>query len=303
MFNKFIASILPYFPKKFIWIFSRAYISGVTMADAMRVSKDLNSKGMMVTLDVLGEFIKSLDEAEENKKEYLDLIEETQKQGINGNYSLKPTSFGLLIDKEVCYRLMRDIVAKAASYNNFCRIDMEDSPCTDMEIDLYRRLHAEFPKNVGLVLQAYLKRTYSDLENMLDMNTPEIPTNYRLCKGIYVEPAAIAYKKYEEINKHYLEDLEFMFRNKIYVGIATHDKPLIDGAYELIKKYNVPKNMYEFQMLYGVTPKLRQSIVDAGHVMRVYVPFGEKWFGYSTRRLKENPKMAEHIIKALFYKG
>ncbi|MDM8002755.1 MAG: proline dehydrogenase family protein [Bacteroidota bacterium] len=303
MFNKFIASILPYFPKKFIWIFSRAYISGVTMADAMRVSKELNAQGVRVTLDVLGEFIKSLDEAEANKQEYLELIEETQKQGINGNYSLKPTSFGLLIDKEVCYRLMREIVEKAASYNNFCRVDMEDSPCTDLEIELFRRLHAEFPKNVGLVIQAYLKRTYSDLENMLDMNTPEIPTNYRLCKGIYVEPAEIAYKKYEEINQHYLEDLEFMFRNKIYVGIATHDKPLIEGAYELIKKYNVPKNMYEFQMLYGVTPKLRQSIVDGGHVMRVYVPFGEKWFGYSTRRLKENPKIASHIIKALFVKG
>ncbi len=303
MFNKFIASILPYFPKKFIWIFSRAYISGVTMADAMRVSKELNAQGVRVTLDVLGEFIKSLDEAEANKQEYLDLIEETQKNGVNGNYSLKPTSFGLLIDKEVCYTLMREIVAKAASYNNFCRIDMEDSPCTDLEIGLYRRLHAEFPKNVGLVLQAYLKRTYSDLEKMLDMNTPEIPTNYRLCKGIYVEPAGIAYKQYEEINRHYLEDLEFMFRNKIYVGIATHDKPLIEGAYELIKKYDVPKNMYEFQMLYGVTPKLRQSIVEGGHVMRVYVPFGEKWFGYSTRRLKENPKMASHIIKALFVKG
>ncbi len=303
MFNKFIASILPYFPKKFIWIFSRAYISGVTMADAMRVSKELNAQGIRVTLDVLGEFIKSLDEAEANKQEYLDLIEETQKNGINGNYSLKPTSFGLLIDKEVCYRLMREIVAKAASYNNFCRIDMEDSPCTDLEIELYRRLHAEFPKNVGLVIQAYLKRTYGDLEKMLDMNTPEIPTNYRLCKGIYVEPAGIAYKKYEEINQHYLEDLEFMFRNKIYVGIATHDKPLIEGAYELIRKYNVSKNMYEFQMLYGVTPKLRQSIVDGGHVMRVYVPFGEKWFGYSTRRLKENPKIASHIMKAIFVKG
>ncbi len=303
MFNKLIASILPYFPKKFIWIFSRAYISGVTMADAMRVSKELNAQGVRVTLDVLGEFIKSLDEAEENKQEYLDLIEETQRNGINGNYSLKPTSFGLLIDKEVCYRLMREIVAKAASYNNFCRIDMEDSPCTDLEIELYRRLHAEFPKNVGLVVQAYLKRTYSDLENMLDMNTPEIPTSYRLCKGIYIEPAEIAYKKYEEINKHYLEDLEFMFRNRIYVGIATHDKPLIEGAYELIRKHDVPKNMYEFQMLYGVTPKLRQSIVDGGHVMRVYVPFGEKWFGYSTRRLKENPKIASHIIKALFVKG
>src|SRR5512133_201616 len=303
MFNKLIASILPYFPKKFIWIFSHAYISGETMADAMRASKDLNSQGMTVTLDVLGEFIKTLDEAEENKMEYLDLIEETQKNGINGNYSLKPTSFGLLIDKEVCYRLMREIVAKAASYNNFCRVDMEDSPCTDMEIALYRRLHKEFPKNVGLVIQAYLKRTYSDLENMLDMNTPEIPTNYRLCKGIYVESPSIAYKKYEEINQHYLEDLEFMFKNKIFVGIATHDKPLVDGAYDLIKKYNVPKNMYEFQMLYGVTPALRKSIVDKGHSMRVYVPFGKKWFGYSTRRLKENPKMASHIIKALFYKG
>jgi proline dehydrogenase len=263
----------------------------------------LNSKGIKVTLDVLGEFIKSLDEAEENKQEYLDLIDETQKNGIDGNYSLKPTSFGLLIDPEVCYRLMREIVAKAASFNNFCRIDMEDSPCTDLEIDLYRRLHAEFPKNVGLVVQAYLRRTHSDLEKMLDMNTPEIPTSYRLCKGIYVEPAAIAYKKYEEINKNYLLDLEFMFRNKIYVGIATHDKPLIEGAYELIKKYNVPRNMYEFQMLYGVTPGLRKSIVDAGHVMRIYVPFGKKWFGYSTRRLKENPKMASHIIKAIFVKG
>ena len=303
MFNKFIASILPYFPKKFIWIFSRAYISGVTMADAMRVSRELNALGIKVTLDVLGEFITSLDEAEANKQEYLDLIDETHKNGIDGNYSLKPTSFGLLLDKEECYRIMREIVAKAASYNNFCRIDMEDSPCTDLEIELYRRLHAEFPRNVGLVLQAYLKRTYSDLEKMLDMNTPEIPTNYRLCKGIYVEPAEISYKKYEEINKHYLEDLEFMFRNKIFVGIATHDKPLIEGAYELIKKYNVPKNMYEFQMLYGVTPKLRQSIVDAGHDMRVYVPFGEKWFSYSTRRLKENPKIASHIIKAIFVKG
>jgi len=302
MFNKFIATILPYFPKKFIWIFSRSYIAGETMADAMRESKDLNSKGIKVTLDVLGEFIKTLHEAEENKKEYLELIEEVQRSGVDGNFSLKPTSFGMLIDKEVCYKLMKEIVARAASYNSFCRIDMEDSPCTDMEIDLYRRLHAEYPKNVGLVVQAYLKRTFGDLEKMLDMNSSEIHTNYRLCKGIYVEPAAISFKKYEEINQHYLEDLEFMFKNKIFVGIATHDKPVIDSACELIRKYNVPKNMYEFQMLYGVTPRLRQSIVDAGHAMRVYVPFGKKWFGYSTRRLKENPKMASHIMKAIFVK-
>jgi proline dehydrogenase len=303
MVNKFIAAVLPYFPKKFIWIFSRSYISGETIDDAIRVSKDLNSKNIKVTLDVLGEFIRNLDEAETNKQEYLHLIDVTQKTAIDGNYSLKPTSFGLLLDKEVCYKHIREIVAKAASYNNFIRIDMEDSPCTDMEIGLFRRLKAEFPKNVGLVLQAYLKRTYSDIEKMLDLNSESIPLNYRLCKGIYVEPEAIAYKKYEEINNHFLADLELMFKNKIYAAIATHDKPLVEGAYSLIEKYNVPKNMYEFQMLYGVTPGLRESIVKEGHTMRVYVPFGKQWFGYSTRRLKENPKMASHIIKAIFYKG
>jgi proline dehydrogenase len=303
MFNKFIAAILPYFPKKFIWIFSRSYISGETIEDAMHVSKDLNSKKIKVSLDVLGEFIKNLDEAEENKVEYLSLIDFSNKNKIDGNFSLKPTSFGLLIDKEICYKHVREIVARAASYDSFIRIDMEDSPCTDDEIALFRRLHSEFPSNVGLVVQAYLRRTFNDLEQMLDINSNKIPLNYRLCKGIYVESESIAFKKYEEINQHYLEDLEFMFRNKIYVGIATHDKPLIDGAHKLIQKYNVPENMFEFQMLYGVTPRLRESIVNEGHAMRVYVPFGKQWFGYSTRRLKENPKMASHIIKAIFYKG
>lgn len=303
MFNKFIASILPYFPKKFIWIFSKAYISGKTVEDAMRVSKDLNSKNAKVTLDVLGEFIKTIDEAYENKKEYLDLIDITYKSGVDGNFSVKPTSFGLLIDEEICYKNIREIVAKAAEYKGFIRIDMEDSPCTDMEIKLFRRLKTEFPSNVGLVVQAYLKRTLDDVKGLTDLNSEAAPLSFRLCKGIYVESPAIAYKKYEEINQHYLEDLEYMLKNKIHVGIATHDKPLIEGAYKLIEKYNVPKHLYEFQMLYGVTPSLRQSIIDKGHTMRVYVPFGEKWFGYSTRRLKENPKMASHIIKAIFIKG
>jgi proline dehydrogenase len=303
MFNKFIASILPYFPKKFIWLFSKSYISGETIDDAMRVSKELNAKNIKVTIDVLGEFIETLEEAEANKKDSLELIEVMTENRIDGNVSIKPTSFGLLIDKDVCYNHIKEIVAKAASHNQFIRIDMEDSPCTDMEIELYRKLKAEFPNTVGLVLQAYLKRTLKDIENLMDVHEPTNPLNFRLCKGIYVEPEAIAYKKYEEINTHYLEDLEFMFRNDIYVGIATHDKKLISGAYDLINKYNVPKSMYEFQMLYGVTPNQRDQIVANGHVMRVYVPFGKQWFGYSTRRLKENPKMASHIIKAIFYKG
>jgi proline dehydrogenase len=303
MFNKFITAILPFFPKKFIWIFSRPYISGETIDDAMRVSKDLNSKNIKVTLDVLGEFIKTLDEAETNKKEYLDLIDVSSKTGIDLNFSVKPTFFGLLIDKNICYQHLREIVAKAASYKGFIRVDMEDSPCTDMEIELFRKLKVEFPANVGLVVQAYLKRTLNDIKGLADLNSKTNPLSFRLCKGIYVEPEAISYKKYEEINQHYLEDLEFLFQNKIHVGIATHDKPLVDGAYNLLKKYNVPEHLYEFQMLYGVTPKLRESIVNEGHTMRIYVPFGEKWFGYSTRRLKENPKMASHIIKAIFYKG
>jgi len=303
MFNRFIAAILPWFPKKFIWLFSKSYISGETVDDAIRVSKELKKDNIDITLDVLGEFITTLDEAEENKKEYLNLIDVTYKSGIEGNFSVKPTFFGLLIDEEICYKHIREIVAKASAYNNFIRIDMEDSSCTDMEIELFRRLQKEFPGNVGLVVQAYLKRTLDDVIGLSDLNSEKHPLNFRLCKGIYIEPAEIAYKKYEEINKHFLEDLEYMLKNKIYAGIATHDKPLVEGAYKLIKKYKVPKSMYEFQMLYGVTPNLRESIVKDGHRMRVYVPFGTKWFGYSTRRLKENPKMASQIIKALFYKG
>jgi proline dehydrogenase len=189
---------------------------------------------------------------------------------------------------------------KAAGYNTFIRVDMEDSSCTDREIELFRKLKNEFPRHVGLVLQAYLRRTLDDIQNIEDLHSPEVPLNFRLCKGIYVEPEAIAFKKYQEINDHYLEDLEYIIRKGIVPGIATHDKPLVEGAYQLISKYNLPKSAYEFQMLYGVTPELRKSIVEKGHIMRVYVPFGKDWFGYSTRRLKENPKMASYIIKALF---
>lgn len=303
MFNKLISKMLPFMPKKLVWIFSRKYIAGETIDDAVKVCKELNASGIKVTIDLLGEFITNLGEATENKQEYLRIIERIEQEKIAGNYSLKPTSFGLLLDPEICYQNIREIVKKATGYGNFIRIDMEDSQCTDLEIELFRKLKKEFPGNVGLVFQAYMKRTHSDLENLLDLNSSETPLNYRLCKGIYVEPAEIAYKKYEEINSHFLQDLEFIFTHRIFPGIATHDKPLVNGAYKLIEKYQVPKNMYEFQMLYGVTPELRRSILEKGHNLRVYVPFGKDWFGYSTRRLKENPRMASHIIKAIFIKG
>ena len=302
-FNKLIASILPLLPKQFVWFFSKRYIAGKSLQEAVAASKNLNARNCLVTIDLLGEFITELDEAKENKNEYMTIIETMESEGIQGNYSLKPTMFGLLIDKEVCYNNIREIVKKAAGYNNFVRIDMEDSQCVDMEIGIFRKLKKEFPANVGLVLQAYMRRTLDDINNMLDLHTNEIPVNYRLCKGIYVEPENIAYKGYQEINQHYLEDLEFIFQKGIYPGIATHDVPLVEGAYKLIEKYKVPKDKFEFQMLYGVAPSLRKSILDKGYKMRVYVPFGKEWFAYSTRRLKENPKMASDIIKAIFVRG
>lgn len=303
MINKLISQILPHMPEKLIWQFSKEYIAGKTTEQAFEASRELNRNNTLVTLDILGEFIENMDQAKDNRDQYIDLINTMEATDVKGNYSIKPTMFGLLLDKQTCSDYMRDIVATAAEYDNFVRIDMENSPTVDDTIEIFRRIKAEFPKNVGLVLQAYLKRTRSDIEAMLDLKSDEADLNFRLCKGIYVESPAIAYKKYEEINAHYLEDLEFMFQNGIYPGIATHDKPLIEGALKLIQKYNIPKDRYEFQMLYGVTPKQRQDLADAGHKVRVYVPFGEHWFGYSTRRLKENPAMVTHIVKALFAKG
>ncbi len=302
-FNKLVASILPLMPKSLVWVFSSRYIAGETIEEAIRSSKKLNTDGYMITIDLLGEFITELKQAEANRDSYLDIIDHFEKNKIDGNYSLKPTMFGLLIDKNACYTYIREIVSKAASFNNFVRVDMEDSQCVDLEIELFRKLKKEFPKNVGLVFQAYLHRTLDDVKDLLDMHTSTLPINYRICKGIYVEPEEIAYKKYEEINEHYLEDLEFMFSKGMYPGIATHDVPLVEGAYKLIEKYKIPKDKYEFQMLYGVTPHLRKSILEKGHRMRIYVPFGKDWFAYSTRRLKENPKMASDIIKALFVRG
>jgi proline dehydrogenase len=153
---------------------------------------------------------------------------------------------------------------------------------------------------VGIVVQAYLRRTLDDVKNLLDLHQPNAPLNFRLCKGIYIEPEKIAYKGYQEVRDHFMADLRFMLQNRIYVGIATHDNYLVDKSLELIKELNVPRDKYEFQMLYGVAPKLRQSIVDRGHKMRVYVPFGKQWFNYSTRRLKENPNMVWDIVKAMF---
>jgi proline dehydrogenase len=303
MINNFLVGLLQYLPKDFVWIFSKRYIAGKELSDAVRVTKKLNGERVKASMDLLGEFQTRAEMIEYYKREYIKLIEESVATGLDNSFSVKPTMFGMLLDEEVCYTNIREIVAKAASFNRFIRIDMEDIQCTDMEIALYKRLLGEFPHHVGLVLQAYLKRTPDDLKDLVAFDKGRGIINIRLCKGIYDEPALVAYKDKAEINSQYLINLEYMFRNNIFPAIATHDKKLISEIMKLIEKYNPDRERFEFQMLYGVTPNLRKSIVDKGFGMRVYVPYGKDWFNYSTRRLKENPHMALHIIKAIFKHG
>ncbi len=291
--------MLPYIPQRIVWIFSKRYISGQDISDALAESRKLNQSEIMVTVDLLGEYIKDLTEADHYKIQYIDLIKRFTAEKIDGNFSVKPSMFGLLLDREACYYNIRAIVETADQCNSFIKIDMEDSECTTIELEIFRRLKTEFPDRVGIVVQAYMRRTLDDIKNLLDLHKPESPLNFRLCKGIYIEDESIAYKGYQEIRDHYVEDMRFMLQNGIYVGIATHDQYLIEKAYEIIEELKIPKDKYEFQMLFGVAPKLRKSIVDRGHRMRVYVPYGKQWFNYSTRRLKENPNMVWHILKAM----
>jgi proline dehydrogenase len=303
MLNKIIANTLPYLPKKLIWVFSKRYIAGESIEEGLKACRELNAQGIEVTVDLLGEFISTIEQAEENKIKYLEIIERFTEEGIVGNFSLKPTMFGLLINKDICFSNVETVVKKAVEKKSFVRIDMEDSQCVDNELEMYRKLQQRYPASVGLVVQAYLRRTKNDLMNLSNIHVNGTPLNFRLCKGIYVEPKHVAYKESEEVRFHYLDDLKFMLENKMYAAIATHDKFLVDQAIEMVKELHIDRSKYEFQMLYGVTPELRNYIVKQGYKMRVYVPFGKDWFGYSTRRLKENPKMASHIIKALFFRG
>jgi proline dehydrogenase len=299
MLNKLIVGILQYMPESFVWIFSKRYIAGKTREDAFAATRELNRQGIKVSLDLLGEFLTRNEKIECYKSEFLRTIEEAVSHNFDTSFSIKPSMFGLLLDKDLCYKILHEIIQKAAASNHFVQIDMEDSQCTDMEIDLFNRLYTEFPDHVGFVFQACMHRTLNDLKNLAAQHPQKTLGSIRICKGIYVEPKEIAYKDKQEIREHYLNDLEYLFQQKLFAAIATHDKKLIEGAIRLIEKYQVPSDKFEFQMLYGVTPELRKSIMQKGYTMRVYVPFGKDWFNYSTRRLKENPHMIPHMIKAL----
>ncbi len=294
LFNFLVAKTIMHVPGPIVGFFAKGYIAGETLEDAIRVTRDLNGRRMMATIDVLGEFIKTRDEAIFFKDQCLDILDAIHREELDANLSFKPTQMGLLLDEDFAFANVREIVARASALGGFVRIDMEDIACTDATIKLYRQLREEFPGHVGLVLQAYLRRTGKDIESLSDASM-----NFRLCKGIYNEPRSAAWKDPETINRSFVKALERMLRHKSYVGIATHDEKLVFEALELIDKYSLAPTEYEFQMLLGVDEELRQIIVDAGHRLRVYVPYGASWMPYSRRRLKENPSIAKHALKQM----
>ena len=293
-FNRAIVLFVKILPKQVVHIFAKKYIAGEKLEDGIRVVKELNEKGIAATMDVLGESVRTKAESVHAKNECLNLLDAISKSNLNANLSLKPTQMGLGIDKDFCFEQVSEILQKAKQLNNFVRIDMEDSAFTDTTIELYKRLYDKFD-NVGIVVQAYLRRTMGDIESP-SMNG----SNYRLCKGIYIEPEEISFKSRSDIRNNFVNILNRMFDRGNYVGIATHDDYLVDKAYEMIKQKNLPKNKFEFQMLYGVKEKLRDKINADGYKIRIYVPFGEDWYRYSIRRLQENPHMAWHITKSIF---
>ena len=297
LLNTVIVKVAQMLPKSMVRVFAGKYIAGEELQDAINLVKQLNSKGIFATLDVLGESIKNKEEAIEAKKKCIEVIEAIETNKLMANLSIKPTQMGLAIDEEFAFQQILEIVQKAKSFDNFVRIDMEDSPFTDPTLRVYKKLNEKIG-HVGVVLQAYLKRTLSDIEQL-----NKLGTNYRICKGIYVEPESIAYKKRQAIRDNFLKALRLMLENRNYVGIATHDDYLVGNSYKMIKEMNIPKDKFEFQMLLGVKEELRDKINSDGYKVRIYVPFGEDWFAYSIRRLKENPQIAGYVFKNIFSFG
>ena len=293
--NRLITAALPLIPKPIVGQVAKRYIAGVKLADGVHVVQNLNQKSMMATMDLLGEDVKNAEETEVVRRGIFSILGAIKEYRLNSNASIKPTQLGLKIDPELGYQNIRKVIEEAQRLGNFVRIDMEDATTTEATLKVYKRLRSDGFNNTGVVIQSYMRRSESDVKALVKEHA-----NIRLCKGIYNEPPNIAYKDRQEIRDNFLALLRIILESGSYVGIATHDDFLIDGAMEMIQKYGLKKEQYEFQMLLGVREKRRDAIVNEGHRLRVYVPYGDQWYAYSTRRLKENPHMAWYITKAIF---
>jgi proline dehydrogenase len=293
VFHSLVARSLPLVPRPIVRRVSQRYIAGDTLNDAVATVRALNAEGFMATVDILGESVHERALVEQALHDYVAALHAIRDHRLDSNVSIKPTNFGLKIDFDLCYEKVRALVLEAGRLGNFVRIDMEDSSCTSATLDLYRRLCDEGLTNVGVVLQAYLRRTLSDVAAL-----PGKP-NVRVCKGIYVEPPDIAFKERALINRNFKETVAALFDRGAYVGIATHDEEVVYEAQKLIRERGLQARQYEFQMLLGVTESLRRVIQRDGHRLRVYVPYGPQWYAYSLRRLKENPQIAGYILAGM----
>ena len=283
--------MLPAVPRPVVQRLSSRYIAGPSLEDAVRVVRGLNETGKLATVDVLGEEVSNADEAAGIAKAYIEVLDRIERDGLAANVSVKLTGLGLELDDGLCRSNLLSVVEDAARRGNFVRIDMEDSSTTERTLALYRSLRADGHANVGVVVQAYLRRTLADLPGL---------DNVRLCKGIYVESPAIAYREYETVRANFVRCLEALLDQGSYVAVATHDEELIRRALHLVHAAGLPRDRYEFQMLLGVRPERADALAAEGHRVRVYVPFGTHWYEYSLRRLQENPKMAGYVAADTF---
>ena len=288
--DRAIVRALPAVPRRVVKRLSSRYIAGTTLDEACNVVRELNSQGKEATLDVLGEEVTLREEAIGLRDAYRRALDTIEEERLRSNVSVKLTALGLKLDSGLCRADLTAVVEEAARFGNFVRIDMEDSSTTSETLALYRDIREGGHDNLGVVLQAALKRTLSDIGGLADLRP-----NVRVCKGIYVEPAEIAYQEDESIRLNFLDALEALFDIGSYVGIATHDDRLIDEALALVERRGLGRDDYEFQMLLGVRPELGDELVGEGHRLRIYVPFGRRWYEYSIRRLQENPKIAGYV--------
>jgi proline dehydrogenase len=292
-FNRLLVAGLPLVPKFIVGKVASRYVAGERLEDAVRVVKTLNAEGAMATIDVLGEEVSERDKALAAVDEYLRVFEAIPAHGLDSNVSIKLTLLGLKIDEGFCRDNVERIAAAAKAHGNFVRIDMEDHTCTDPTLRIYHDLQPRYG-NLGVVLQAYMRRTLTDIAQL-----PREGASVRICKGIYVEPRYIAWKGFETVRANYVRALEKMIENGVYPAIATHDEYLVCAAQALIDKHRLERHQYEFQMLLGVDEELRRILIAGGHRLRVYVPYGQDWYPYSIRRLRENPEVARHVLRAM----
>jgi proline dehydrogenase len=294
MLKQLLVKTLPYVPRAVVRTVASRYIAGETLADAVKTVKNLNSLGATATVDVLGEFVSSRDQVVREMDLARRLVDALGAENLRSGMSVKLTSLGLDIDEEFCYQNVRSLVERARAIGRFVRIDMENTPYTGKTLALYRRLREEGFDNTGVVIQAYLRRSEDDIEKLSLLNA-----SVRLCKGIYKESERDAFQGREEVQDNYKKLLDLLFDREMFAAIATHDDVLIDYALEQIARRGISKEKYEFQMLLGVREQKRNEIIRLGHPLRIYVPFGKDWYGYSLRRMKENPDIAKHVFKAV----